>query len=476
MAISTKQSSPRSDRSAPRAGEHAIVIGASMAGLLTARVLADSYDRVTVLDRDRLPAGLDEHRQAVPQGRHAHGLQPGGQQAIEQLLPGFTDEATRAGAPLWRPGVDMRFDIGGGFVTKAEAGPPSSFASRPFLEGIVRRRVAAIANVSLREQTSVLSLMHHGGRVTGVTLRDRAAGSPEHQLRADLVVAATGRGAKVPAWLEEMGYERPAEDRVDVDIKYASRNLRLRPGALGHDKIVLVAARSGRPRGLFMMVDEHGTWKLTLNGYGEAHHPPTDPEAWMAFAMSIADPEVAAELALAEPVNEIVSFAYPASVRRRYEKLRRFPEGLLVTGDAMCSLNPIYGQGMTIAAMEAVALQGCLRKGGNRLAKRFFKAASGPVSQAWKLSTGGDLALDEVPAVAALPDRIIGRYMERLMVAATHDKVVARTFYEVTGMLKPVPALLTPAMMRRVLRGSGRRAQVAGQPALVAGAEATAHA
>jgi len=476
MAISTKQSSPRSDRTAPRVGEHAIVIGASMAGLLAARVLADSYDRVTVLDRDRLPGGLAEHRRAVPQGQHAHGLQPGGQQAIEQLLPGFTDEATQAGAPLWRPGLDMRFDAGVGFLARVEAGRPSTFASRPFLEGIVRRRVAAIPNVSVHEQTSVVSLMHHGGRVRGVTLRDRASGSPERELRADLVVAATGRGAKVPAWLEEMGYERPVEDRVDVDIKYASRNLRLRPGALGHDKIVLVAPQSGRPRSMFMLPDEHGTWKLTLNGYGEAHHPPTDPEAWMAFATSLADPEVAAELAQAEPVNEIVSYAYPASVRRRYEKLRRFPEGLLVTGDAICSFNPIYGQGMTIAAMEAVELQRCLRKGGDRLAKRFFKAAKGPVNQAWKLSTGADLALDEVEAVAALPDRIIGRYMERLMAAAVHDKIVSRTFLEVTGMLKPVPALLTPAMVRRVLRGSQRPVQVAGKPALATGTEATATA
>ena len=474
MAISTTQSPARIDRSAPRAGAHAIVIGASMAGLLAARVLADSYDRVTVLDRDELPTGLDGHRRAVPQGRHAHGLQPGGQKAIEQLLPGFTDEATQAGAAMWRPGIDMRFDTGAGFITKVAAGQPSTFASRPFLEGIVRGRVAEIPNVTLREQISVKRLMHHAGRVTGVALGDGASGSEERELRADLVVAATGRGGRVPAWLEEMGYERPIENRVDVDIKYASANVRLRPGALGGDKIVLVAPQSGRPRSLFLLANEHGSWKLTLNGYGDAHHPPTDPEQWMAFATDIADPEVAAELAQAELVNDIATFGYPASVRRRYEKLRRFPEGLLVTGDAMCSFNPIYGQGMTIAAMEAVALQRCLRKGSSRLGKRFFKAASGPVDQAWKLSTGADLALEDVEAVATGPDRIIGRYMARLMVAATHDEVVARTFLEVTGMLKPVPALLTPAMMRRVLRRGAVRP--AARPSLVTGAEAPATA
>src|SRR5687767_9413701 len=152
MATSTKQSSPRSDRSAPRAGEHAIVIGASMAGLLAARVLADSYDRVTVLDRDRLPEGVTENRRAVPQGRHAHGLQLGGQLALEGLLPGFRDETIDEGAPKLRAGIEMRFKLAGHEVARAPVGSePGSVASRPLIEGVIRRRVRAIANVTVRE-------------------------------------------------------------------------------------------------------------------------------------------------------------------------------------------------------------------------------------------------------------------------------------------------------------------------------------
>ena len=475
MAISTKQS-PSSDRRPPRAGAHAIVIGGSLAGLMAARVLADSYDRVTVLDRDRLPEGVTENRRAVPQGRHAHGLQLGGQIAIERLFPGLMDEAMRNGAPSLRPGVEMRFRLGGNEIARVDAGTRSAVASRPLLEGIVRRRVRALPNVTVREQCSVVGLISHGGRVSGVTVHDRtAAAAEERGLRADLVVAASGRGAKVPAWLEAMGYERPREDRVVVDIMYASRNLRMRPGALGDDKIVINAAHPGRPRGVAMLIEEDGSWNVTLYGYGEAHRPPTDHAGFNAFAASVCDPDVAAAIAQAEPVNEVATHGYPASVRRRYDKLRSFPEGLLVTGDAMCSFNPIYGQGMTVATLEAVALAQCLRKGGDRLAQRFFKAAAGPVEHAWKLSTGGDLALDEVDQVAPLPDRVINRYMERLTVAATHDTVVARTFFEVTGMLKPPTALLTPAMARRVLRGS-RGTAVVHKPALTTGAEASATA
>jgi 2-polyprenyl-6-methoxyphenol hydroxylase-like FAD-dependent oxidoreductase len=189
----------------------------------------------------------------------------------------------------------------------------------------------------------------------------------------------------------------------------------------------------------------------------------------------VTDPDVAAAIAQAEPTNDIATHGYPASVRRRYDKLRRFPEGLLVMGDALCSFNPIYGQGMTVAALEAVALRDVLRDGDAKLAKRYFKAAHGPVDHAWKLSTGGDLALPEVEQTAPLPDRVVNRYMERLVATAAHDEVVARTFFEVTGMLKAPTALLTPAIARRVLRRSAVQ-RPAAQPPLTTGAEATARA
>jgi 2-polyprenyl-6-methoxyphenol hydroxylase-like FAD-dependent oxidoreductase len=476
MAISTKQSSPRIDRGAPRAGEHAIVIGASIAGLLAARVLADAYDRVTVLDRDRLPDGVTENRRAVPQGRHAHGLQLGGQEALEDLLPGFRADTMSEGAPALQPGVEMRFTLAGNAIVRTPVGTEGSVASRPLIEGIVRRRVRAIENVTVIDDCGVDELLHADGRITGVRARDRAAGSTAIDLPADLVVAASGRGGRVPKWLEAMGYERPAEERVDVDIMYASRNLRIRPGALGEDKIILDAAHPGRPRGVAMLADEHGTWNVTLYGYGAAHRPPTDADGFNAFAATVCDPDVAAAIAQAEPANEIVTHGYPASLRRRYDKLRRFPEGLVVTGDALCSFNPIYGQGMTVATLEAVALRDCLRGGSHKLATRFFKAAHGPVDHAWKLSTGGDLALPEIEQTAPLPDRVINRYMERLVAVAGHDEVVARTFFEVTGMLKPPTALLAPAMVRRVLRrGAARPVRLTTRTApLTTGAEAGA--
>ena len=453
--------SPPAHTPPPRLGEHAIVIGASMAGLLAARVLSESYDRVTVLDRDRLPRGLDENRRAVPQGMHAHGLQPGGQLAIERLLPGFRDEALEAGALVLQAALDMRMTIAGNAIRRVELDGEYAIASRPLLEGLVRRRVRAIENVTIRDRHAVSGLVESKGRIVGVRAYDRAPGSEERTLRADLVVAASGRGGKVPSWLAQLGYERPVEDRIGVDVVYASRYLRRAPGSLGDDRAVLNGATPQRPRCMVVIAEEDGRWNLTLQGYGAEHRPPTDDAGFLEFLATVAEPDVLAELERAEPLSEIVTYAFPASLRRRYERIKRFPDGLLVMGDALCSFNPIYGQGMAVAALEAVALQDCLRDGDRRLTKRFFKAAMGPVEHAWKLAAGSDLEMPGVEGRPALPDRVVGRYMNRLLAVAAHDEVVARAFFEVMGMLSKPTCILRPAVVRRVLRRGATRRPVA---------------
>jgi 2-polyprenyl-6-methoxyphenol hydroxylase-like FAD-dependent oxidoreductase len=333
-------------------------------------------------------------------------------------------------------------------------GTDAVFSSRALLEGLIRRRITALGNVSIRDRCGVLGLLSDDGRVRGVRAHGRAPGSEEQALRADLVVAASGRGSKLPGWLESMGYQPPAEERVPVGIMYASRHLRLRPGALRTDTIVTSGPKPGRPRGIALFLEEHDRWLLTLYGYGTKHHPPTDDDAFNAFAATVADADVLTAIQQAQPLDKITTHAYPSGVRRRYERLRCFPEGLLAIGDAICSFNPIYGQGLTVAALQAEALAGCLQQGERQLARRYFKAASRPVDHAWKLSTGADLALPEVDGRAALPDRIVSRYIARLLPVAAHDEHVAKAFIEVTGLLKPPTSLLHPAIAARVLRGS----------------------
>jgi len=470
MADTTKQTNPR-------LGEHAIVIGASLAGLFAARVLSDFYGRVTVIERDELPA-LGATRRAVPQGRHAHPLHAGGQRAIKQLFPGIVDDVIAAGGLPYRAGPDLRYTASGHRLPQLDSKAKFAIARRPLLEGVVLQRVRELPNVEIRERCGVVGLVSDRGRVAGVRTRDVVRNSLECTLRADLVVAASGRGGRVPAWLLSLGFEPPAEERVAVDVLYVSRRLRLQPGALAGAKLIADDARADRPRGMFMAKEDDGDrWTLTLQGYGRAHRPPTDDAGFNAFLATVADPDVVAAVQQAEPLGEIASHAFPAGLRRRYEKLRRFPEGLLVIGDALCSFNPVHGQGMSVAALEAMALWNCLRDGEHRLARRYFKAATVPVDHAWKLAKRSDLAKPYVTGPATPADRLFGRYLQRVLAVAEHDDVVARAFAMVVGMMSPPKRIMAPAIARRVLRpGATRGRALAPAPGVVAGSEAPANA
>jgi glycine/D-amino acid oxidase-like deaminating enzyme len=229
-----------------RTADHAVVIGASIAGLLAARALTEAYDRVTLIERDELPA-VGDSRRAVPQGRHVHALLPRGHQVLEELLPGITRELLDDGAHAYDALSEMYFAVAGHPLARVSMGRDTILASRPLIEGHVRRRVRALAVVEIRERCDAVGLASTPGRVTGVRVLPRADGSAEEALAADLVVAAGGRAARLPAWLEGLGYPRPQEERLPIDLLYASRSLRLQPAALGPDKLVLIGARPWAP-------------------------------------------------------------------------------------------------------------------------------------------------------------------------------------------------------------------------------------
>ena len=226
------------------AGDHAVVLGASMGGLTAARVLADAYGRVTVVDRDLLPApGVQ--RRGVPQGRHAHGLLARGREALEELFPGLTDELVARGALYGDIQLHGRWYNEGVRLRQAPSGLNSLSVSRPLLEGHVRRRLAAFPNVSIVDGCDVAGLVATPDRrrVTGVRMLRRGAGGPGQVLEADLVVDATGRGSRSPAWLAALGYEPPEQEAVRPRIAYASAVYRRRPAEhLDGDRVVIVAA------------------------------------------------------------------------------------------------------------------------------------------------------------------------------------------------------------------------------------------
>ena len=435
-------------------GDRVVVLGASMAGLLAARVLADAYAQVTVVDRDPLPEGSAQRR-GVPQGYHLHALLARGQQALEELFPGLTAALVAQGVPSGDMLANGRVYLSGYRLRQAHSGLVLLCASRPVLEGHVRARVRALGNVAFVDSCDIMGLVAtpDGRRVTGARVQRWEGGSAEEVLGADLVVDATGRGSRTPLWLETLGYGRPAKDEVRIGLGYATRNYRLPPGALGGDLAALHGLTPQHPRGGAFQVLDADRLVVTLGGV-LGDHPPTDPDGFLAFARSLRFPDIYETIWDAEPLDDPVGFRFPASVRHRYERLTRFPDGLLVLGDAVSSFNPIYGQGITVAALEALALRRHLERGIQPQPHRFFADLARVVDVPWDIAAGGDLVFPGVHGRRTLRVRLISAYLARLHAAAAHDATLASAFVRVIGMVAPPRSLLGPSVALRVLRGS----------------------
>jgi 2-polyprenyl-6-methoxyphenol hydroxylase-like FAD-dependent oxidoreductase len=441
-------------------GDRAVVLGASIAGLLAARVLADAYGQVTVIDRDQLPH-TSTNRRGVPHGRHLHALLARGQQALEELFPGFTTDLVAHGAAAGDVLGNGRWYLNGHRLRQGPTGMVALCASRPFLEGHVRARVRALPNLTLLDRCQVVGLATtaDGRRVTGVRALRRADGNAgaEEVLDADLVIDATGRGSRTPTWLQALGYPRPPTEQVQIGLGYATRTYRLPPDALGEDQGVLQAATPQHPRAGALLLVEGGRWMVTLAGI-LGDHPPTDPDGFLAFARSLRFPDIYQVIRDATALDDPVAFRFPASVRHRYERLPRFPDGYLVTGDAVCSFNPVYGQGMSVAALEALVLRRHLRRGVVPQPRRWFREIARVVDVPWDIAVGGDLVFPGVQGRHTTKVRLVNAYLARLHAAAAHDASLASAFMRVAGLVAPPQSLLRPAIAARVLGGSLRRA------------------
>lgn len=446
--------------------QHAVVLGGSIAGLLAARVLTDHFARVTLVERDVLPIGIHQRR-GVPQGQHTHGLLAGGHRVLDRLFPGFSQDAVAAGAVPGDIVRDIRWFFEGAPLARPSSGVDGLMASRPFFESMVRQRTRALPNLVVRDGCQVASLTSTAthARVTGVTLTTGEA------LTADLVVDATGRGSHAPEWLRALGYDTPIEDRVEIGLGYTTRYFRRTSAHLDGDSGTIVPPTPDGKRGGVMIAQEGHRWTVTLISHFVAAAP-KELDGFRWFASQLPSPDIHAVVASAEPIGDAVSSRFPASVRQRYERLRRFPEGFVVTGDAICSFNPIYGQGMSVAALEAEALGRVVADGSAQIGRRFFAQAARIVDTPWMTAVGNDLRMPETIGPRTPVVRAVNAYMARLHRVAHTDDALAIAFMQVGNLLAPPSQLFAPSAIRRVLapRAARGRAVSASQPTAYASA------
>ena len=461
-AMTSGGSASMSGANRPR---RALVLGASMAGLWTARVLADHFDEVLVLERDRLPEGATP-RAGVPQARQYHVLLLRGLQLLRAYFPGLEEELIAAGAVPFDITGDVKLRSRGRWLRQFASGQQLLSCSRLLLEAHLRRRLRQDARIRFVEGVEVTGLIagNSGTAITGVRYHTRAGapggdgsgGGGTNELGGDLIVDALGRRSPTPAWLRDLGYAPPEETVVDSFLGYVTRRYRRPANFDGDWRMLLISATAPHdPRGGLIFPEENDVWVVMMAGANK-DYPPTDEAGFDAFARSLG-PEYYAAVQAAEPIGAPIGYRGTDSRWRHYEKLERWPERYVVLGDAFCGFNPIYGQGMTVAALSAVALGEEIARAGGQLdgvAARAERAFGKATEGAWLLATGADLEWPETvggESSNSLADRFGRWYIDKLLDAVGRDEQVRLAFNEVNQLVKPATSLFAPSIMARVL-------------------------
>ncbi|MFF8601281.1 FAD-dependent oxidoreductase [Streptomyces sp. NPDC015232] len=431
----------------------AVVMGGSYAGLFAARVLSEWADEVVVLEADDI--GADGTGRLAPQRRQLHALLAMGHAQLERWFPGITAELVASGARLGE-GADVRFHVDGRLKAPAE-GTRMLGVTRPFLEAAVRRRVGALPGVRLvRGQARGLVLA--GGRVRGVRTAEGDV------LDADFAVDAMGRSSRLGHWLAEAGWLQAPVERMRIDLGYATALFR-RGDELG--TTVVAHNTPGPASGYRPTLCEPGAlaavegdrWSVVLAGYA-GHRPGADPKEFLARMRRGIEPlRTVAEAC--EMTGEVATFHFRESVRRVHARLDRFPGGLVVAGDALASVNPVYGQGLTLAALQANSLAAHLRSGTDPAepAWGYFRRAAVVVDAAWQLSTTADLAQPHVTGPYPPGYRLLRWAGDRITEASVLDSEVNTTYLNVVNLIEHPRALTRPSVLlraARVLLAAGR--------------------
>lgn len=442
----TRSTIPEYDPSrTTRRYDQAVVLGAGFAGLSTARVLADYFSRVVVLERDSLPES-PSFRPGVPQAPHAHTLFTSGAEVLEDLLPGYRDDLLGAGAVENDSGSDWHYYYeSGGKRAETPSRISNVNATRPLFEEVLRRRVAELPPVEIRDSHQFIRYVTAATDSTVVGVRARNATGEEERFSADLVVDTTGRTSKTPRWLDRQGHPVPPKREMAVDLAYSTGYIE-RPT---DDVRGIIVEDGGGSVGLTPVEDDQ--WQFWLTGRGDAH-PPTEPDAVVRVARDFDVPavnEILDELEWRH--TDVDHYRFGSNLRYHYEDLDRFPDGLLVIGDAIATFNPIFGQGMTVATLEALVLHYVLADADlEGLARAFFQRVESVVDLPWFMVAAVDSNYESSSGPAPAGADSYMEFQTRVRETATEDGEVAEALLRTAQLERPLSSLLQPEVVRRV--------------------------
>lgn len=445
---------------------HALVIGGSIAGLLAAQVLTKYFNRVTIIERDHLSA-QPEYRPGVPQSHHFHILLKRGLDIIEQLFPGIQTELAASGAVAINASAGCLWYGLGGWTPRFSSDLNIYSLSRNLLEWIIRCRLATNNRVVFVQAAIVTGLLSNPNKtqVTGVQVRrkfdERQDNSPRQtDFTADLVVDASGRNSRAPRWLEAMGYTPPKETVINSFLGYASRLYELPENFQTDWQGALVTAKAPGTRSGGMFAIERNRWIVTLAGIGR-DYPPTDEAGFLDFARSLRNPIIYEAILDAKAISPLIAYHRTENSWHHYEKLSRLPSGFVIIGDAVCAFNPVYGQGMTTAALGALTLDESLSKQLSRhadgnlvgLSQSFQKQLSKIIAVPWLMATGEDFRWHTT--VGGRPNwitQLMQYYLDQVLLLAAQSPDIHKLFLEVMHLLKPPSVFFHLSVLRQVLQ------------------------
>ncbi len=422
--------------------QRAVVIGSSMAGLLAARACADHFKEVLLVEQDTIDQ-TGSHRKGVPQDHHVHILLTRGYRALEAYFPEVIPQLKERGAIAGDLGQLLKWHCEGGYRPRCLTGMQTMMLSRPLLEHTVREALLSYDNVQLMAGTKCQGFLREGNSVIGIATN-------KGNLQAELTIDTRGMASKLSAELEDMGYSRPVEEKVRVNVKYTSC---LFPRPEGYTTFLNIntSAPLNSKHGTIQPI-ENGRMILTVQGRSN-DEAPRDTTSLKEYTRALENLEIYEMVKDLTPLSDVRSYHIPYVRWIHYERMKEFPEGLLPLGDAVCRLNPVYGQGMSSAAIQAQVLEEVLQKKGHQsIWKTYFRRVAGAVKTPWELTVTEDFKFPETQGVPPKMPSFLLKYFNKLNRVVNQDEVIYRSFAKVLNMMSEPTILLRPSIVWRVLR------------------------